>query len=70
MTKIEWTTAALDAVAVKLNGNGYLRFSVKTRQRIRDEVRELLDTAVAVQGVIVVQQSVVDLISIEDDLNG
>jgi len=51
-TMIEWTDEALDAAAVAINGRGYSRFLSRNKATIRNEMRALLNAAIAAQGVI------------------
>lgn len=57
---INWTNEALDAAAAAVNGRGYSRFAVKNKTKIREEMRDILNAAVAAQG----------CIELPDDLSG
>jgi hypothetical protein len=57
---INWTNDALDAAAAIVNGRGYARFSIKNKTKIREEMRAMLDAALAAQGCIELPETVVE----------
>lgn len=62
---IEWSKEALDAAARAANGRGYLRYSLTQKERIREEMRAILNAAVHAQGCVLAPPEVIEVLEKE-----